>query len=94
MATLDASKLFRALVVGGISMALPACGGSGGGGGAGAGGAGGTNGSDPACDSDASSKDHDAESKCGSDKDSGVADKDTGVCLNTATDCNHGLCAW
>ncbi len=77
----DASKLFNVLVIGGMSLAIPACSGgpttdSDAGGPA----------ADAADDQGAQGNDAAAQPDTGTGQDAG--------CLNKPGDCTHGLCSW
>ena len=80
-----ASKLFRVIVVGGISMALPAC-------------SAGTTQDQDAAASDAAAADAADEKGASQDATADVAAPvdaaDDAPCLNKPGDCSHGTCAW
>ncbi len=75
-----ASKLFRVIVVGGISMALPACS------------AGATQDQDAAAADAADEKGSSQDATA--DVAAPVDAADDAPCLNKLGDCSHGTCAW
>ena len=78
--SLDTSKLFHVLVVGGMAMAMPACSSPDT-----------TNDKDAEAADSASDQ---SSTKDSSVVDTGVDVTDDGPCLNKPGDCSHGLCSW
>jgi len=75
----DASKLFKVLVLGGLSMAMPAC----------SGGSTGTDAGTDAASAVDAAKDQSAPNDAATTQDSGGCTDPNGP-----PDCNHGTCGW